>query len=426
MNPYNGDVTVGYVVKVFPRLSETFIVNEILELERQGISVEVFSLKPPADPRFHGSLGRLRAPVTYLPYLDGTETWRKVRADCLAAAPDAGSTGDAFLHAVRLRDPMGLRLFLQAISLAAAVRNHGIQHLHAHFATGATSVAMMAHLMEGVSFSFTAHAKDIYHNDVDTAALAEAVDRAAFAVTVTDHNVATLSELAPRARHKLYRIYNGLALDEFAPSPEPATESPVVLSVGRLVEKKGFPYLIEACRLLKDRGRRYRCVIIGAGERGAELRELTSRLGLTAEVGLAGAQSQEAVIEAIRESSMLVLPCIIGEDGNRDALPTVLLEAMALARPVISTDLAGVTEIVGHGETGLLAPQRDSAALARAIEELLDSRTLRDAYGRAGRRKAERLFNIRANVAELADLFRQAAGQPTGTEDRGIPAGARA
>jgi colanic acid/amylovoran biosynthesis glycosyltransferase len=414
MDAEDGGLRVGYVVKVFPRLSETFILNEILELERQGIAVDIFSLKPPTEPRYHGDLSRLKASVTYLSSAEGSEAWRKIRADCLSADPDPYRVGESFLQAARLEEPTSLKLFLQALVLAEAVRSRGILHLHAHFATSATSVAMMAHNLAGVTFSFTAHAKDIYHRETDLQNLAAAFDQAAFAVTVTDHNVATLTQIAPGAYGKLRRIYNGVSLERLENSPLAAADPPVIVSVGRLVEKKGFPYLVQACRLLKDRGRSFRCLIVGSGDREQEITELIGQLDLDSEIELAGALPHEAVVAAIRQGTVMALPCIVGEDGNRDALPTVLLEAMALGRPVVSTDLPGVTEIVDHEINGLLCPQRDPSGLADALMRVLCEPGLAVSLGRAARAKAEDQFSLTHNVAELASCFRQAAAPLTG------------
>jgi len=335
--------------------------------------------------------------------------WRAVRSVCSSLDWSPAAAGAAFLHGLGRKDGDGMRLFLQSMWLAAAARRRGVSHFHAHFATSATAAAMMAHNLTGIPFSFTAHAKDIYHEERDQALLAEALEKAAFAVTVTDHNVGRLAEISPATRWKLRRVYNGVPLDLLAPAPEPQGAPPRLVSVGRLVEKKGFPYLIEACALLRDRGRVFHCSIIGGGPMEAQLRALIAARGLADCVSLEGARPQEAVIDAIRGSLVMVLPCLVGEDGNRDALPTVLLEAMAMARPVVSTDLEGVTEIVDHGETGLLVPQRNSAALAEAIEALIASQRMRAACGRKARNKAERLFDLRRNTGAIAELFRAAA-----------------
>ena len=398
MNPSGAGPKIGYVLKVFPRLSETFVLNEILELERQGAAIEIFSLRAPTEPRFHTQLGRLRAPVTYLTRGESGVSWEDVEAGLPALDLDPALTGEAFIKCIQEEGKECLKVFPQALFLATAVRRRGVQHLHAHFGSIATRTAALAHMLCGVSFSFTAHAKDIYHKEINTQALSDALSRAKFAVTVTDYNVARLEKCNPWARGKVRRIYNGIDLERFRPQPLPKTHLPEIVSVGRLVEKKGFPFLVEACRLLKDRGRRFRCTIIGGGAKEQELRGQISALGLNGTVVLAGPLSSDAVMEAIGRSLMLVLPCIVAEDGNQDALPTMMLEAMAMARPVVSTDLPGVTEIVDQGGTGFMAPQRNSPALAEAMERLLADADLRVAFGQAGRRKAEQLFDLRRNA----------------------------
>ena len=406
MRPLVSNPKVGYVLKVFPRLSETFIVSEILELERQGFDVEIFSLKAPTETRFHGQLSQLRAPITYLSKAESAGA-QACGAEAARLDLDPTSTGKAFLKCLRDEGKDYLKVFPPALALAALTRRRGIQHLHAHFASLATRTTVLAHMLTGVDFSFTAHAKDIYHQSVNQEVLADALERSKFAVTVTDYNVARLEECSPVARRKIRRIYNGIDLDRFRPQPLPRTQPPEIVSVGRLVEKKGFPYLIEACRLLKDRGRDFRCTIIGGGDKEQPLRQQVAELGLTDIVSLTGPLSSDAVMAAITRGVMLALPCIVGEDGNQDALPTVMIEAMALGRPVVSSDLSGVTEIVDHGETGLIAPQRDSLGLAEAMDRLLGDPELQAACGRAGRRKAERLFNLRTSAGQVASLFRE-------------------
>ena len=416
----NQGLKVGYILKVFPRVSETFVLNEILELERQGVEVKIFSLKAPSDPRFHGALGLLRAPVTYLARGDSGATWGETETR-QAAGWDGAATGAALLKCLEWEGRNGFKLFPHALLLAIEAERRGVQHFHAHFATLAARTARLASLISGRSFSVTAHAKDINHQDVSEGVLREIVERAAFVATVTDHNVGRLEKVNPLGLGTIHRLYNGIDLNRFAYEPPPLEEPPEILSVGRLVEKKGFPYLIEACRILKDRGRVFRCTIIGGGVEEQALRDRIAELSLGDVVRLAGVQSSEEVNAAMGRAALLALPCIVAEDGNQDALPTVMLEAMARGRPVVSTDLDSVNEIVDHLETGFTVPQRDSVALADAVERLLVDRDLRAAFGRAGRRKAERAFDLRSNVGRLRELFVEATGDQPAQQTKTVP-----
>ena len=398
-------IKVAYVLKVFPRLSETFVLNEVLELQAQGVDVRIFSLKAPTEPRFHAPLAELERDVIYLPPPRPSVIWPAIQSELESLQLEATSIGKAFQHCLRSQHPDELKHFLQALLLVAQVRKRGIQHVHAHFASSATRVALLAHLLSGLGFSFTAHAKDIYHRQADHALIKEALNRCRFAVTVTDYNVAQLERVAPAEVSKIQRIYNGARLDQFVPVDEVLPEPPKIVAVGRLVEKKGFRYLLEACHFMHQKGIEFRCRIIGTGDQEAPLAKQIEDLELSHLVSLAGARSHQAVIEELAGCRLAVLPCIVGKDGNRDALPTVLLEAMAVGKPVVSTDLQGVTEIVDDGETGFLVPQRDSTSLAGAIAKLLSDRRLARALGKAGREKAERLFDLSRNVAQLRECI---------------------
>ena len=410
------NMKIGYVLKMFPRLSETFILNEILELEAQGFDVEIFSLNRPADSRFHGQLSLLRGGVSYVPNATSWGISRPVQSPTRLLNLEPEAVGNAFMKWAQV-DKTGLEQFLQAVYISAVVRTRGIEHVHAHFASSATAVAMLVHDIAGVSFSFTAHAKDIYRQDHDNVLLERALERAAFVVTVTDFNVRHLAQRFPASAAKIRRIYNGVPIEKISVAPNAFTDAQLILGVGRLIEKKGFNYLIEACRYLRERARKFVCMIIGTGDKEDELRELIRRLDLSDTVQLVGPQSQGAVAEAIARCSMMVLPCVVAKDGDRDALPTVLLEAMAAGRPAISTTLEGVDEIVDSGRTGFLVPQRDSLGLAQAIDRLIIDPALRTGMGLAARRKAEEIFSLRGNVAQLARLF----GIGASTKDERAP-----
>jgi glycosyltransferase involved in cell wall biosynthesis len=389
---------VGYVVKRYPRYSETFIVNEILAHEAAGWDLEIFALRPPVDTHFQDVLARVRAPVTYLPGsgLKATDFWQSLEA---ASAELPGLW--AKLEAARGEAPRDVHA---AVHLARAARLRGLTHLHAHFASSATSVARMAAHFADLPYSFTAHAKDIFHESVNPDELRRKLREAAAVVTVSDFNLTFLRERYGVDAHRVARIYNGLDLDRF-PFSAPGERPPEIIAVGRLVEKKGFSDLIEACAHLRDRGTPFSCRIIGGGELEADLRARIERFGLGAHVCLSGPRPQREVIERLRRAAVFAAPCVVGRDGNRDGLPTVLLEAMALGTPCVSTDVTGIPEVLRDGETGLQVPQRAPGALADALARLLTDAALRIRLATAARRLIETSFDVHRNATQLRTLF---------------------
>lgn len=394
---------VGYVVKRYPRHSETFVVNEVLAHERAGDQLEIFALRAPNDTHFQDLISEVRAPVRYL-HFGGTKAstlWRGVE-EAARVIPDLFPRLDAALG-------LEAQEVSQAVHLAAHVRRERIDHLHAHFATTATRVAALAAHLAQVPFTFTAHAKDIFHVDVSEGALSGLAARAARVITVSDYNVSHLSKECGVPKEKIARIYNGLPLDSYRfHEPGGDGRDGSIVAVGRLVEKKGFRYLIEACALLAQRGRAVPCTIIGGGECEDALRAQIQELDLGQLVQLVGPLSRAEVASAMARASVLAAPCVIGDDGNRDGLPTVLLEAMASGTPCIATDVTGIPEILRSGETGLLAKQGDSVSLAEAIERLLDDRELAVRCARAARARIEEDFDVERSAAALRREFTRA------------------
>ncbi len=386
---------VGYVVKRYPRYSETFIVNEILAHEAAGVDVEIFSLLPPTDAHFQDIIARVRAPVHYLPG-EGS----KVMGFWNGLGQAAGELPDFWSDLGKVAREE-VRDVAQAIALARHIKRSGIYHLHAHFASAPTTVARLAAMFAKISYSFTAHAKDIFHQDVCKENLATKFREAVTAVTVSDFNVQHLQEIGA---NRLVRIYNGLDLNRF-PFATPEKRLPRVVGIGRLVEKKGFIDLVEACALLKTRGCIFDCQIIGTGDQEELLRSRVQQLGLQKHVELVGPRPQLEIIAHLQSASVLAAPCVVGEDGNRDGLPTVLLEAMALGTPCISTDVTGIPEVVLHGETGLIVSQHDPAALADGIQRLLNDPGERARLAKNGRRLIEADFDVHRNAARLRALW---------------------
>ena len=423
-------IRIGYVLKRFPRLSETFILNELLQLERQGVELEVFSLlRPPDEPR-HALLEELRAPVYYLPSSSAAEGIRLSVQGCngkihkRSIAEHLDGSDEPFDEAMPGKSGKdAATLVIKAASVAMLSRTHGIRHLHAHFGSDATTVAMLAARLARLSYSFTAHARDIYHlyNDPETDAQMRRakIAEAAFVATVSDFNRQHLLELAePQHAARITRLYNGIDLDRFRPQSRVSRHPQRILAVGRLVEKKGFADLIEACRILSGAGTQFSCDIIGEGPLRDQLERQIADAGLAGVVVIRGAMPQERLQQEMQTATMLVLPCVVTSSGDRDGLPTVLLEALACGLPCISTSVTGVPEIIGHGKNGLLAKPNDPLSLARCMTRLLANPAERECFALAGRRKAEADFDLTKNVASLRAMFeRSSATTETSIEE---------
>jgi colanic acid/amylovoran biosynthesis glycosyltransferase len=393
---------VGYVLKRYPRFSETFVVNEILAHERAGLPIDIFALGPVAETHFQDCIGQVRAAVTRVP--------EKLRAsDALwQLVTQAQRRLPRFWDAAR--DTVGLDGddVAQSITIALAAQQRGISHLHAHFATSATGVARAAARFAGISYSFTAHAKDIYFRYEEPLHLDLKLRDAACAVTVSDYNLAHLRDLHGPLAARMVRLYNGLDLQRFT-YEAPVGRAPLVLAVGRLVDKKGFRVLVEAARVLLGRGVDFCCRVIGDGPERVSLQAQIDGCGMAAHVQLDGPRPQAEVVAAMRAAAVLAAPCVVSEDGNRDGLPTVLLEAMALGTPCVSTQVTGIPELVRHGDTGLCVAPDDPDALADALQRVLGDEGLRLQLARAARQAIERDFDIDVNSRQLRGLFGQAA-----------------
>jgi glycosyltransferase involved in cell wall biosynthesis len=391
---------IGYVVKVYPRFSETFIVTEILAREARGEAIAVFSLRPTDDTRFHPELARVQAPVFHLARPSKPSTlW--------AALRDAG--GDPALAgavAAHLDDLLTADVddAVQAVLLAAAARRERITHLHAHFASVATTVARLASLLTGIPYSFTAHAKDLFHESVDHRDLSRKFSGAAFAVTVSDYNLAFLRGTIPGAAD-VHRLYNGLELDRFRFRPRPPRRGPLrIAAVGRLVAKKGFDVLIDAVAALRAEGVDVTADLAGAGELADELAAHVERAGLADRIRLVGPLPQHEVARLLAESDVFVAPCVVSADGNADGLPTVLLEAMATGIPCISTDVTGIPEVVRDGDTGVLCRAGSVDDLVVALRGFADGTTDAAALAARARHLVEERFDSRRQAADLAAL----------------------
>ncbi len=403
------DKAVAFILKGYPRLSETFIAQEIRALEGRGLKLRLYSLRHPTERVRHPIHDEIAAPITYLPeYLHQEPSrvfaaWRRARQ----------KPGYKLARLLWLKDLMRdlsrnrIRRFGQALVLADELADDVIR-LHAHFLHTPSSVARYAAALRRLKFSVSAHAKDIWTTPAwEKREKLEACD---FAVTCTRANLDHLNGLAPDGRVSL--IYHGLDLERFPPPPAHAATrdgsqmgAPVIiLSVGRAVEKKGYDDLLDALALL-PRSLAWRFVHIGGGPLLPDLRDKAATLNLAAHIEWHGAQPQTFVLEALRSADFFVLASRRATSGDQDGLPNVLLEALSQARAVVATLFAAVPELITDGETGLLVPPADPKALAAALERMIRDPTLRERLGAAGFEHVRRHFSLEACIAPLAARF---------------------
>ncbi len=410
-----GNGVLGMILKGYPRISETFISNEIMLLERMGFIVHIFSMRHPREAFSHESVKRIRARVDYLPQ----ELLRPLPIllyhNLLLAARAPRRYGAALKTAarrfLRTRKSATLKHLFQAGYLVhKLLPGSRVARFHAHFAHSPTSVALFASRLSGLPFSFTAHAKDIYTQDPRQ--IAEKIKLARFVVTCTEYNRRYLSALAPAVDTPIHRIYHGIDMTLF--SGEGRIRKPAepyeILTVARLTTKKGLPTLYQAIRGLRDRGIRLRHTLIGDGDDREAILSLIRVLNLTDVCRWAGTLPHETVLDHYRRCHLFALPCEVAPNGDRDGIPNVLIESMAMGAPVVSTHISAIPELVRDGETGLLVEPRNPAALADAMVRLLTDADLREKIIPAARAEATERFDNKALIGELAKIHRRHPG----------------
>ncbi len=397
---------VGYLLKTYPKVSETFILQEILDLEALGLGLEVFSLQRPTDTIVHSLAEQVLAPVTYLPKSMGEREGRPLMAHIRLFSTHPWRYVDALRFARHRPEGLSWSEFIQGGCLAWALLQSGIRHLHAHFATEPAGTAELVHRLTGIPYSLTCHAKDIFLSSPD--ALRRKIHHAEFVVTCTEANRLHLQHIAGSGT-PIHRLYHGLNLARFdglrKTDSSVDTGIPMILSVGRFREKKGFLTLIRACRILVDAGHRFRCHIVGYGPLQSEMEELIRKLDLNETLSLCGKKTLEEVVDLYRHAAIFALPCQVADDGDRDGIPNVFMEAMAMGLPVVSTDVSGIPELIHHDRNGLLVRQQDPVELAKALGRLLKNPELRSTLGRAGRETIVNDFVSEQSSRQLKELF---------------------
>jgi len=385
---------IGYVLEQFPKLSETFILEEMLELERLGLELTVFALSDPKEGQVHEKVKLLKAEVI-----------RPVAAP-LCGAPILGQHKVLQLHQIRA---VGLKRYLWGLRMSSWLANEAekrnIDHLHAHFAGDAAWIAMLASKLSRIPYSFTAHAGGLFGWPY---LLEEKVAGAKFVVAISKFNKRYLG-----GGDKIKIIHCGLDLARFSADPRLFSSTPRILTVARMEEKKGHKYLLEALKIFKDKNVNglaidkidFQMVIVGGGVLENDLKEQVSSLGLENKVIFTGPITQKQVRELLEEADLFVLPCVKAKNGNMDGIPVALMEAMAVGVPVISTKISGVPELIEDELSGLLVEPKDSQGLAMAIERVLTNTNLCGRLVQQARIKVEKEFDVRKNVKEFTRIL---------------------
>jgi glycosyltransferase involved in cell wall biosynthesis len=391
---------IATIVKGYPRLSETFIAQEILGLEKRGVSQLIVSLRKPTDGKVHDLHRDIRADVLYLPEYLKDDPARVQRARAWAERQPGFARARAAYEADFARDGSAnrRRRFGQACVLAHELPAD-IDWLHVHFLHTPASVTRYAALVRGLGWSFSAHAKDIW--TTPEWELREKLAAAAWGATCTRANLDYLRSLAGRPGD-VHLVYHGLDFSRFPPPAQHAAAEPqTVVSVGRAVEKKGYADLLRALASLAD-DRRWRFEHAGGGPLIARLKAQAERLGLAGRIVWHGARSRDEVFSLLRRGDIFALPSRLTASGDRDGLPNVLMEAQAFGLPVVSTDISGIPELIDDGGNGLLVPQKDPPALADALRRLLDDPGLRRRLGEAGARTVRERFSCEPGIDFVA------------------------
>lgn len=405
--------TLGMILKGYPRISETFIANEILLLEQLGIPIRIFSMRHPRESFCHDSVKQIQAKVDYLPtelFLDFprlflSSTLLSVRRPhrFLAALRKAGE------RFARTRSLGTIKHLLQAGYLTNQVllNTPEVVHLHAHFAHSPSSVALFSSILSGLDFSFTAHAKDIYTSNPDQ--LREKINLASLVVTCTEYNKKFLRDIAGETVTPIHCVYHGIDLDLFAGAMEhrQPREPYRILSVARLTAKKGIATILAALDILRQEGTCFQYTLIGDGDERDEVMGLIFGHGLQQHCRWLGTLPHKKVIGEFEQSDVFVLGCRVAKNGDRDGIPNVLVESLAMGLPALGTTVSALPEIVHHGSTGLLVEPNNPAAMAGAIKQLLTDNGLRGTVVQQGRTLVESSFDNRKLIKRLADIYCQ-------------------
>ena len=404
--------TLAYILKGYPRISETFISNEILLLEQAGFKMRLFPMRQPRENFCHDSVKQIKAQVDYLPTELLSDFPRLLAPNIFCAVRNPKNYYQALtLAAKRFQRTKKTATFKHLFQAGYLVQHHirkdpSIAHLHGHFAHSPTSVTMFAALLSGLPFSFTAHAKDIYTSNADQ--LKEKITKATFVATCTKYNKKYLEKLTGPATPPVHCIYHGIDLSLFR-NEDPVRE-PIppyqLLTVARMTEKKGLPTVYRALKIMAERQIPFQHTLIGDGDDREKILQLIKELKLESYCSWLGTTTHNEVLEQFRKSDLFVLGCEIANSGDRDGIPNVLVESLAMGVPVVSTNVSALPEILKDKQTGLTIEPGDSHALADAMTHLLEDTQLREKVIENGKKLVHGSFDNKKLIDHLADIFR--------------------
>jgi colanic acid/amylovoran biosynthesis glycosyltransferase len=402
---------VAYIVSGFPTLYETFVLYDILAMEELGVSVELYPLRRTYSKIVHPEAHRWIERAHFHPYLSLKilrAQWRFLRRQPLGYLKLwlevlRGTWGSAnfFLGAIAI--------FPKAVLFAHEMSRQGIVHVHAHFANHPAVAAFIIHRLTGIPFSFTARGSDV---QVDRRMLKDKVEAAEFALAVSsDLKQIMVNECEPSLQEKIHVIRGGVDVDRLSPPLRSRSSGPLrILCVARFDEVKGHTYLVEACRILRQRDTPFECRLVGEGPLVRTIELQIKESGLGKEIQLLGPRSYQEVINELAEADVVVLPTAPTAAGQHEGMPTVLQEAMACGLPVVSCRVEGITELVDDDLNGILVLPKNATALADAFQRLQDNPSMRHQMGRAGREKMVQKFSLKVNAAKRASLFLKSIG----------------
>lgn len=411
MTPSPAQSTLGYILKGYPRISETFISNEILLLEQLGFRMRLFPMRHPREDFCHDSVKQIKARVDYLPTELLLEFPRLLLPNIFLAIkrPALFKHGLGLAHR-RYKRTAKLATFKHLLQAGYLCNSHllkdtSLTHLHGHFAHSPTSVTMFAALLSRRSFSFTAHAKDIYTSNPEQ--LREKIRLAEFVFTCTDYNRKYLETLADGLDTPIHCIYHGIDLKLFSPGTDHTVCTPPykILTVARMTEKKGLPTLYQTLRILKDKNFPFSHTLIGDGDDKEKILQLITELGLDDCCHCLGTRTHKEVLKQFEESDIFVLACEIAENGDRDGIPNVLVESLAMGVPGLSTTVSAIPEILLHNESGITVAPSEPETMARNIEETLTNQPLRKKIIQGGRKHTRDHFDNRELIVKMGEIF---------------------